>query len=97
MAAKKKANSAAKGRLLSESKLTRVLEAMGVDAKRVLREYAADRGRGPRGLSDAAAAAAERFLRDGDMAALKSALKTKHDGTAAKTVARFVQAQKGKG
>jgi hypothetical protein len=94
MAARKKASSAAKGRLLSESKVTRVLEGMGVDAKKFLREYAADRGRGPRGLSDAAATAAERFLRDGDMAALKSALRTKHDATAAKTVAKYVQSQK---
>jgi hypothetical protein len=81
-----------KGRLLSESKVKRVLESMDVDAAKFLRLYAADNTRTPRGSrppSDAQVAAVKQWMKDHDYAALKKALKTE-SGTTADAVIRRV-------
>lgn len=91
MATRKSAKkAAAKGRLLSESKVLRVLAAMNVDAQEFQRRYAADTLRGPRTLTPAVVDAVERFAQSGDMEALKKALGTKSDATASKAVARVL-------
>jgi hypothetical protein len=77
VAAKK--NAKGKGRLLSESKVKRVLESMDVDTAKFLRLYAEDVTRTKRGSkppTDAQIAAVRQWMKDHDSAALRKSLKT---------------------
>lgn len=95
MAARKRGSRAgektAKGRLLTEAKVNRVLLAMGVDPEAFLRQYDADVTRGPREISEETVAAVDRFLNDGNMSKLMEALGTKNAATASKAVTRVIE------
>lgn len=92
MAAKKQHNT--KGRLLSESKVRRVLSAMNVDAEKFLRLYAADSSRAPRGSrppSSSQSAAVRRWMKDRDYGALKEALGTRNATTVDSVIRRVLE------
>jgi len=83
-----------KGRLLSESKVKRVLESMDVDAARFLRLYAEDSSRRPRGSrppSDSQVAAVRQWMKDHDYTALKKALATRNTTTADSVIRRVLE------
>jgi len=83
-----------KGRLLSESKVRRVLESMGVDSAKFLRLYAADSSRTPRGSrrpSDAQISAVRKWMRDHDLRALKKTLKTENTTTVDAVIRRVIE------
>ena len=91
MAARKKN---AKGRLLSESKIRRVLTAMNVDAEKFMRLYAADSSRAPRGSRPPSAtqiSAVKRWLKDRDYSALKRALGTRNATTVDSVIRRVLE------
>lgn len=94
MATKRNASSGGKGRLLSESKVTRVLESMGVDAAKFLRLYAADTSRTKRGSrppTEAQTAAVRQWMKDHDFAALKKALKAESTTTVDAVIRRVLE------
>ena len=91
MAARKKN---AKGRLLSESKIRRVLTAMNVDAEKFMRLYAADSSRAPRGSRPPSAtqiSAVKRWMKDRDYGALKQALGTRNATTVDSVIRRVLE------
>jgi hypothetical protein len=84
----------AKGRLLSESKVRRVLESMGVDSAKFLKLYAADSSRTRRGSrkpSDGEVAAVRRWMKDHDFGALKKALRTQNSSTVDAVIRRVIE------
>ena len=92
MAAKR--NPKGKGRLLSESKVRRVLESMGVDAAKFLRLYAADVSRTKRGSrppTEAEIAAVRQWMKDRDGAALRKSLKTNSTTTMDAVIRRVLE------
>lgn len=91
MVARSKRN--AKGRLLSETKVVRVLASMDVDAAKFLRLYAEDSSRAPRGSRPPSAAqvsAVKQWMKDHDYAALKKALKTQNTTTVDAVIRRVI-------
>jgi hypothetical protein len=83
-----------KGRLLSESKVKRVLESMGVDSAKFLRLYSADSSRTPRGSrppNDAQVSAVRKWMKDHDMGALKKSLKTENSTTVDSVIRRVIE------
>lgn len=94
MANKRNAKPGGKGRLLSESKVKRVLESMGVDAEKFLRLYAADNSRRPRGSrppSEAQVSAVRQWMKDHDFAALKKSLKAESTTTVDSVIRRVLE------
>lgn len=84
----------AKGRLLSESKVTRILDSMGVDTAKFLKLYAADSSRTPRGSrppSAAQIAAVKQWMKDRDFRALKKALKVESTTTVDAVIRRVLE------
>lgn len=93
MAAKRNAKGG-KGRLLSESKVKRVLESMGVDSTKFLRLYAEDVSRTPRGSkppTEAQIAAVRQWMKDHDSAALRKSLKTESTTTMDAVIRRVLE------
>lgn len=94
MAAKRSAKAVGKGRLLSESKVRRVLDSMGVDAEKFLRLYAADSSRTKRGSrppTDSQVTAVRQWMKDHDMAALRKSLKTENSTTVDSVIRRVLE------
>jgi len=84
----------AKGRLLSESKVKRILESMGVDPVKFLKLYAADSSRTKRGSrppSSAQITAVKQWMKDRDFSALKKALKTDNTTTVDAVIRRVLE------
>ena len=84
----------AKGRLLSESKVKRILETMGVDSAKFLKLYATDSSRTKRGSrppSAAQSAAVKQWMKDRDFGALKKALKTENTTTVDAVIRRVLE------
>jgi hypothetical protein len=87
-------NAKGKGRLLSEAKVTRVLDTMGVDSAKFLKLYAADSSRSKRGSRPPSAtqvAAVKQWLKDRDGAALRKALKTQNTATVDSVIRRVLE------
>jgi hypothetical protein len=87
-------NGKGKGRLLSEAKVTRVLESMGVDSAKFLKLYAADSTRSKRGSrppNAAQVAAVKQWMKDRDGAALRKALKTQNTTTVDSVIRRVLE------
>lgn len=83
----------AKQRLMTEAKVRRVLEGMGVDFVKFKKAYEAEpshRGRGMRAPSTEETQAVEVFLKTGDFGALKKALRTENLQKANAAVARVI-------
>ena len=83
-----------KGRLLSESKVRRVLSAMNVDAEKFMRLYAADSSRAPRGSrppSSSQITAVKRWMKDRDYGGLKQALGTRNATTVDSVIRRVLE------
>jgi hypothetical protein len=84
----------AKGRLLSESKVTRILESMDVDSAKFLKLYAADSSRTKRGSKPPTAAqvaAVKQWMKDRDSGALRKALKTQNTTTVDAIIRRVLE------
>ena len=84
----------AKGRLLSEAKVVRTLDGMGVDSAKFLKLYAADSSRSKRGSrppTAAQAAAVKQWLKDHDLAALRQSLKIKNASTVDAMIRRVLE------
>lgn len=84
----------AKGRLLSEAKVVRLLDGMGVDSAKFLKLYASDSSRTKRGSrppTAAQVAAVKQWLKDHDLATLRQALKIKNPSTVDAMIRRVLE------
>jgi hypothetical protein len=89
-----KRNAKGKGRLLSESKVKRVLESMDVDVAKFLRNYAADvtrTKRGSRPPTETEIAAVRQWMKDHDGAALRKSLRTESTTTMDAVIRRVLE------